>query len=69
MDYFSEAWFKVNSRPRKYQAIGAGTMRSAVRSGELKVARIGAGRNYVLCDEYVDQWLRRRSTAKNSSPE
>ena len=31
---------------------------SAIKAGQLKAARIGAGRNLLLCEEFVDSWLR-----------
>ena len=33
-------------------------LRSAVATGKLPAARIGAGRNYLLSDQHVDEWLR-----------
>lgn len=31
---------------------------AAARSGKLRVARIGAGRNWLTCAEWCDEWLR-----------
>lgn len=33
------------------------TLYAAVKSGKLKAARIGAGRNLLFCEEWCDQWL------------
>jgi excisionase family DNA binding protein len=30
---------------------------AAIRSGKLRAARYGAGRNYLLCKEWIDDWL------------
>ena len=62
------AWFKANRRPEKYRALGEKTIRAAVKNGELRVARIGAGRNYLLCDEYVDEYLRNRTSQPTGAP-
>jgi hypothetical protein len=36
----------------------------AMRRGELKAAPIGAGRNFLLCEEWCDAWLRASAEKK-----
>jgi hypothetical protein len=38
---------------------------AAVRSGRLKAARIGAGRNLLFCETWCDEWL--KSTASDGA--
>jgi predicted site-specific integrase-resolvase len=50
-------WMKARSVCERVP-VSLQTIYAAARSGRLKVARIGAGRNWVTCDEWVDEWLR-----------
>jgi excisionase family DNA binding protein len=38
--------------------VGRKTLYKAVASGDLKVARIGAGRSILFCETWIDEWLR-----------
>ena len=33
------------------------TLYGAVKAGQLKAARIGAGRNLLFCELWIDEWL------------
>jgi hypothetical protein len=35
---------------------------SEVRAGRLRAARIGAGRNLLFCEQWIDEWLMARAT-------
>jgi excisionase family DNA binding protein len=63
-------WKKV---PVAAQAWAGGvhpkTMYAAIRSGQLKAARIGAGRNVLVCEEFVDEWLKGSVLEKGTSAE
>ena len=51
----AKAW-AGNSHPK--------TLYAAIRAGELKAARIGAGRNFLVCEAFVDDWLQASATKK-----
>ena len=38
-------------------AVGAKTLYAAAQRGQLKVARIGSGRNIVTCEQFIDEYL------------
>jgi hypothetical protein len=38
------------------------TIYAAIRSGDLRAARIGAGRNVLTCDIWIDEWLQSSAT-------
>jgi hypothetical protein len=46
------------------------TLYGAIKRGELKAARIGAGRNLLVCEAFVDEWLRAsvRESPKQTIP-
>ena len=39
-------------------SISAKTVYAAIRSGKLRAARLGAGRNLLVCEQFWDEWLR-----------
>jgi hypothetical protein len=51
-------WKKVPDAAKEWAGgISAKTMYAAIRSGKCKAARIGAGRNLLVCEVFVDEWL------------
>ena len=42
--------------------ISTKTLYAAVAAGKLKAARIGAGRNLLFCEHWIDEWLRSAET-------
>lgn len=51
------AWMKVEAARRYAGGIGRKMLYKAVASGQLKAARIGAGRSLLFCDRWIDEWL------------
>ena len=49
-------WMKI-SKGAKYADSSPKVLYSAARAGKLRVAKIGAGRNMITCDTWIDQWL------------
>jgi hypothetical protein len=55
-------WKKARSAAAEWcGGVSPKLLYAAVKSGDLKAARIGAGRNLLFCEEWIDEWL--RSTA------
>ena len=51
-------WLKVAEAAKEWAGgISAKTMYAAIRARKLKAARIGAGRNVLVCEAFVDEWL------------
>jgi hypothetical protein len=51
-------WLKVADAAKEWAGdICPKTMYAAIRAGKLKAARIGAGRNVLVCEAFVDEWL------------
>jgi excisionase family DNA binding protein len=50
-------WMKVDDARRYAGGVSRRTLYDAVRAGKLRAARIGAGRNFVFCAEWIDQYL------------
>jgi excisionase family DNA binding protein len=51
-------WLKVPDAAREWAGgVSAKTIYAAIKAGKLKAARIGAGRNVLLCEEHVTEWL------------
>jgi excisionase family DNA binding protein len=51
-------WLKVPEAAKEWAGgVSPKTLYAAIRSGRLKAARIGAGRNVLLCEAFVDEWL------------
>jgi hypothetical protein len=61
-------WCRVPEAAR-YAAVGEKVIRHAVRSGALRVARLGEGRNYITCREWIDVWLSASSAAASNVKE
>lgn len=51
-------WLKIEAAAQEWcGGISAKTMYAAVRAGKLRVARIGAGRNMLVSEEFCTAWL------------
>jgi excisionase family DNA binding protein len=51
-------WLKADEAAREWAGgVSAKTLYAAIRRGNLKAARIGAGRNLLFCEQWVDEWL------------
>lgn len=58
-------WLKVADAAQEWVGgVNVKTLYAAIRAGHLRAARIGAGRNLLLCEEYIDEWLRGRVDAR-----
>lgn len=56
-------WLKVPEAAREWAGgVNAKTLYAAIRTGKLQAARIGAGRNLLVCESYVDEWLTASAT-------
>ena len=59
-------WLKASEAAREWAGnVAPKTLYRAVRDGRLKAARIGAGRNLLFCETWIDQWL--QATAERGS--
>lgn len=54
----STRWLRAPEAAR-YANVSLKFLYAAVRAGDLKVARIGTGRNVRFCEDWIDEWLRR----------
>lgn len=53
-------WLKVKEAAVEWAGgVSPKTLYRAIADNKLKAARIGAGRNVLLCEEFVDEYLRR----------
>jgi hypothetical protein len=51
-------WKKVPAAVKTWAGdISPKTMYAAIKSGKCKAARIGAGRNVLVCEQFVTEWL------------
>jgi excisionase family DNA binding protein len=51
-------WHKAQYAAREWcGGVSTKTLYRAVRNGELKAARIGAGRNLLFCRDWCEDWL------------
>jgi hypothetical protein len=52
-------WLKIPEAAKEWAGgCNPKTLYAAARTGRLKVARIGAGRNMLVCEQFVDEWLK-----------
>jgi len=51
-------WLKVRGAAEHAGGLSQRTVYQAIKAGKLRAARIGAGRNLVTAEEWVDAWLR-----------
>ena len=59
-------WMKVAAAATYAGGLSRKTLYTAIRQGNLKAARIGAGRNFLLCESFVDDWL--QEAARSQRP-
>ena len=51
-------WMKVKKASEYALDVSPKIIYSTVRAGQLRAAKIGAGRNLLFCEEFLDEWLR-----------
>jgi len=62
-------WMKIGPACEHAGNLNHKLLYAAVEKGELKVARVGAGRNILFCDLWLDEWLIRSATdPKRNAP-
>ena len=62
-------WLKVEAAAQEWAGgLSPKTVYRAIRAGQLKAARVGAGRNVLLCEEFVEEWLRGVSVQARREP-
>lgn len=62
-------WKKVPEAAKEWAGgISPKTMYAAVRDGKLAAARIGTGRNILVCEQHVTDWLMRSASAEPGAP-
>ena len=54
-------WFRCAEAARYAGGISEKVLYRAVREGKLRVARIGAGRNILFAEQWIDEWLQATS--------
>lgn len=52
----NNTWLKAKAAA-EYSNTSTKTIYAAVKTGQLKAARIGSGRNFVTSKGWVDEWL------------
>ncbi len=55
-------WLKAKPAAAYAGDVDVKTLYAAVKAGDLKAARIGAGRNLLFCTEWIDAWLAASAT-------
>jgi len=50
-------WMKAPKAADYAGGISPKILYSAVRAGKLRAAKIGAGRNLLFCETFIDEWL------------
>ena len=51
-------WRKIGAAAEYAGGLSVNTIYRAISRGDLRAARIGAGRNLLTCDRWLDEWLR-----------
>ena len=59
-------WIKIDAACAYAGDVSRKTLYAAVHRGELRAARIGAGRNLVFCEPWIDEWLAASATARDT---
>ena len=49
-------WMKAQPACAYLGGISANTLYAAVKRGDLRAARIGAGRNFLFCTDWLDEY-------------
>ena len=57
-------WMKATEAAQYCGGISEKLLYSAARNGQLKVARVGAGRNMLFCEEWCDEFLKRSAESQ-----
>ena len=57
-------WMKAAKAAEYAGGISTKVLYSAVREKKLLAARIGAGRNLLFCEEFLDRWLQAAAEAE-----
>jgi hypothetical protein len=52
-------WMKARPAAEFCGGISVKALYTAVRAGDLRAARIGAGRNLLFCESFLTDWLMR----------
>lgn len=60
-------WMKVDEARRHAGGVSRQILYAAVRTGKLRAARVGHGRNLVFNAEWIDSWLRESSALTDMS--
>lgn len=61
-------WLKAAAAAEQWAGgISAKVLYAAVKAGKLKAARIGAGRNLLFCETWIDEWL--KASARDVPPQ
>jgi hypothetical protein len=55
-------WLKIREAQQYCGNISRRLLYDAVAAGQLRVARIGSGRNFLTSAEWLDQWLQSLAT-------
>jgi excisionase family DNA binding protein len=50
-------WMKVDPARDYAGGVSRKTVYAAVAAGKLRAARVGAGRNLLFCEPWLDEWL------------
>jgi hypothetical protein len=62
-------WAKADAAAEKWAGgVSPKLLWAEVRAGRLRAARIGAGRNLLFCEAWIDEWLTGRDTTKTAKP-
>jgi hypothetical protein len=56
-------WRKVKDQAKRAGNVNPKILYAAIRAGRLRAARVGAGRNFLVADEWLDQYLTAQSEA------
>ena len=59
-------WMKIRGEATGYAHTSDKIIYAAIRRGELKAARIGAGRCVLTCEEWLDAWLVRQAKGQEA---
>jgi excisionase family DNA binding protein len=62
-------WLKVDDARRHAGGVSRQTLYNAVRTGKLRAARVGAGRNLLFCEAWIDEWLRAAAASDHDDPQ
>jgi excisionase family DNA binding protein len=58
-------WMKVDAACSYAGGVSRRTLYDAVRAGKLKAAHVGAGRNILFAESFIDEWLKASAESSN----